>query len=190
MDYYGYAPLATLPRPLALCGLPGSDVGKTARAINLITGIPFVWIDRQVEHKLGRSVELVSLEQGLDPRFAAEREVLDEVLQARTPPLVALTDVTLTAPALRTLVADQMDVVQLHLTIDEAATRVVQQAAKDARAHYALRQAQRVEPAVIRPRLDRLAEPLKGLGRVVRVQGRSPLEVARQIAQELGAMAS
>ncbi|MCB9682608.1 MAG: hypothetical protein H6733_14175 [Alphaproteobacteria bacterium] len=185
-DYYAYTPLLRLERPLALVGAPGAAVERTARAVNLLSGLPLVAVDRRVEHLLGRSVELVQLESGSTPRTETEAGVLREAVAARTKPIVALTDVTYTDDALQALVETEMDVVLLHLDLADALERVAAEAVADRRKHYALTQAGRASPDEVRAALEVRLARYRHLARVVPVAGRAPLEVAQGLLADLG----
>jgi shikimate kinase len=194
MDYYSYAPLHRLDRPLVLVGLPGADVGKTARAFNLLTGIPFVWVDRQVEHVLGRSVELVHLEEGAGARIAAEADVWARVFAARTPPVVAASDVSLDDPGVRADVAARTTPVLLDVDLDLAVSRIRSAGEADARAHVALRGAGPFDARAVRAALAPHALAIEALCALrpdvqrVPVGDDPPLTVAERVAASLGAL--
>jgi shikimate kinase len=183
-DYYSWKPTLRLTRPLVLCGVPGAGVGRTARAVNLLTGVPFVWLDRRVEHQLGRSVEVVQFREGHGPRVVIEREVLAEARASAEPPVVALSDVTYEDPALARLLEDTCEVVLLHVDVDTAVERILDAAARDERAHWALREGGAVDRGELRRRLVEHEQRYRHLARVVLVRDRSPLAVAEQLVAE------
>lgn len=183
-DYYSWKATLRLERPLVLCGVPGAGVGRTARAVNLLTGVPFVWIDRRVEHQLGKSVEVVQFREGSGPRLAIERDVIDEVRAFPERPVVALSDVTYEDLALARLLEDTCEVVLLHVDVDTAVERVLAAAAKDERAHWALREGGAVDRAELRRRIVEHEQRYRHLARVVLVRDRPPLAVAEQLVAE------
>lgn len=185
-DYYSYRPLLQLDRPLTLVGIPGSEVGRTARAMNLMSGVPFVWLDRQVEHRLGRSVELVQREEGPAPRLIHERAVVDELLARGDKPIVAASDLTFSDPWLRERLEGHTDVVLLHVDVDTALALVERQAKDDARQHWALRQGGAASPATVRRALVEAERRVRHLSRVVLVRDRPPLAVAEDLLRSLG----
>lgn len=176
-DYYSYKPLHRLSRPLAMCGLPGAHVGKTVRALNLLTGMPFIWLDRRVEHELGASVEVVQVKQGVGARLDIERRILEALGAERTPPLVALSDVTFTDLQVRTTLLETCDVVCLYLPAEESVARVKAESGADRRKHYALLHETDDLPA----RITQLAEGYARVARRVEIQGRTPMEVAQEV---------
>lgn len=185
-DYYGYAPLLTLDRPLVVCGLPGTAVGRTARAMNLLSGIPFVWVDRRVEHIVGMSVERLQGPDAHARRLEAERTVLDEALGQRIAPLVALSDATYDDVALAKRLEADADVLLLHLDLDAATERVFVDAARDVRKHWALTDGGQATRETVRARLAERDVRYRHLARVVLVGDRPPLAVAQQILDDLG----
>lgn len=189
-DYYSYAPLHRLPRPVALVGLPGAEAGRTGRTMSLLSGIPFVWVDRHVEHALGRSVELVQREQGAEARLVEERTLMATVFTRRVPHLIALSDVTYTDPGLVAAIEAQADVVLLHLDVDSAVDRIWAQHAADPKQHWALLEAGRATRPAVRDRLLALERRTRHLSHVVLVGTRTPTEVAEQLLADLGFPAS
>jgi shikimate kinase len=180
-DYYSYKPLLKLPRPLAICGLPGTKVGRTVRAMNLVSGVPFVWLDRRVEHELGASVELVHVRDGLEARLAVERRILATLGDERSPPYVALSQVTMSDPDLRTRVLQSCDVVVLDISIAEAELAVQQEAEADQRKHYALLRDVAESTDTLARRLERMATWYQGIVRRIPVARRAPMTVAQDV---------
>ena len=156
-DYYSYKPTAQLERPLVLAGLPGVDVGKTARVVNMLTGVPLVWLDRRASHLLGRSIEIAPRQE----RIAAERDLLKTFL-ARTPPVIAASQLTLTDPLCRELLRDCTRI-HLAISIENSLERVQQRSAEDLRAFHFLREGRPFDPSALRPVLEELETQLLAL---------------------------
>ena len=58
--YYSHLPTRALERPLALVAFPGDEHHRAGHSLAARTGIPFVDVDRWVEHEAGQSLwELV-----------------------------------------------------------------------------------------------------------------------------------
>ena len=181
-DYYSYKPTAQLARPLVLAGLPGVDVGKTARVVNMLTGVPLVWLDRRASHVLGRSVEIASRQD----RTAAERDLLKTFL-ARTPPVIATSHLTLLDPTCRTLLRD-CSRIHLAISIDESLALIQQRSAEDPRAFHALREGRPFEAAALRPVLAELDAQLRALPQQRSVTGQVPLDIGRALLEDLQLM--
>ena len=184
-DYYSYRPLLRLPRPIALCGLPGVDVAQTARVLTMLTGLPLLSVDRRVEHLAGKAVELVQYREGVEARLGHERRVLAEALQAAPPPVIALSDVTLTDGELRRRVHAACDVWHLELDVEAALARVLAQHDEDRRRHFALTADGTIEAGELRAKLRFFLRLGREAARQIPVGARSPLEVGEVLAGEL-----
>ncbi len=184
-DYYGWRPTLTLERPVVLCGIPGTDVGRTARAVNLLTGVPLVWLDRVVEHRLGRSVEVVQVREGSAPRVSLEAQAMDAMLAKGEAPVVAASDATWSDHGLARRLEAACDVVLLHLDVASAALRIEAAAGQDPRAHYALREGGALGGVELRQALHIHEARYRHLARVVLVGERSPLDVATSLVAML-----
>lgn len=181
-DYYSYKPRASLQRPLVLAGMPGSQVGMTGRVLTMLTGLKLVWVDRQAEHILGRSVEWIDVHAGRPQRLEAEAQVIDKALLERSPPVIATSAVTLTHPDLRRRLEAAGDFLHLRLDPEEAMRRIATESEADPRRYYAIRDGQPFDETWVRARLrffDRLLRPIED---VVEIGQRMPLEVGRELA--------
>lgn len=94
-DYYDFAPMLHLPRPIALGGLLSADARHLGHRLSAVTGLPFHDVDRVVEHRAGCSLWELVLRQGPDAYRALETKVLDVVLRDSPPGVIALGDGTL-----------------------------------------------------------------------------------------------
>jgi shikimate kinase len=184
--YYGYRPLLRLERPVALFGLPGARVGRTARAMNLLSGVPFVWLDRRVEHHFGRSVQRVDMEDGSDARLGVERAVLERALKERTHALWALSNVSWTDPTLLDWIDEKAEMIRLDVTPVQACERIRRDVAEDARRHWTLRSACGLSEERMLEELTRQQDALPAGDRVVSVLGRTPMEIAQDLLESMG----
>ncbi|MFT4978306.1 MAG: shikimate kinase [Myxococcota bacterium] len=96
--YYSYAPTVVMARPLALAGFMGARVPLTGALLSAQTGLPFIDLDRHVEHDAGRSLVQLVHDRGAEAVAAHERRVLGRVLREQPPPIIALGHGTLTDP--------------------------------------------------------------------------------------------
>lgn len=182
-DYYSYAPLARLARPVFVCGLPGAQPALTARVATMLTGLPLISVDRRVEHLASTSVELVEFREGRAKRLALESMVLLDALGRRTPQVIAGSSVTVSDPRLvRTLAG--ADWVLLSMTPAEALAAMKAQVEADARQHYALRAGGPVDELLL-DELSALAPILDRAAHRIEVRGREPIEVGEDLAQLL-----
>lgn len=118
VDYYSYEPLVVPERPIALAGTPPARIDRTARLVSILTGLPLFLLDRAVEHRLGKGLRRVLLEDGEPARRDAEAALLDRPLAQRTPPVIALGSTTLLDEALRRKVLDRATVVYVPVDGD------------------------------------------------------------------------
>ena len=88
--YYSPHPRWTLVRPLVLAGPLGTGTRAIARAIVGRTGLPFVDVDRRIEHEVGASLATLARDGG-PLRVAAEaRRVLERAALERPCAVIAL----------------------------------------------------------------------------------------------------
>ncbi len=135
--YYDPHPLVVLGRHLAIIGLLATETRAVGRRVAALSGLPFYDLDRAIEHQEGRSLrQLVTLsgEAGLR---AAERSVLDRILDAEPRGILSLGDGALIDSASREAVATRTTLWALELELHECFWRVraLQAAAEDGRWH-------------------------------------------------------
>ncbi|MFK7896714.1 MAG: shikimate kinase [Myxococcota bacterium] len=63
-DYYDPSPRLSLPRPILLAGQIGAGTRLIARSLCARTGLPFVDVDRKIEHEAGASLDQIGNEHG------------------------------------------------------------------------------------------------------------------------------
>lgn len=114
IDYYAYTPLVIPDRPVAVAGSTQARVQRTARLMSILTGLPLFLLDRAVEHRFGKDLRRVIVEDGVDAHHQAEGELLARPLAQRTPPIIALGTRTLLEPAVRQSVVSRAQVVYIR----------------------------------------------------------------------------
>lgn len=89
-DYYSPHPRVQLDQAIAIAGQIGSGARMIGRCLSARTGLPFVDVDRQVEHENGASLRAQVASVG--PRRLAERarDVLERVSLQRPWPVIVL----------------------------------------------------------------------------------------------------
>lgn len=120
IDYYSYRPLVVPDKPLALAGAAAARINRTARIVSILTGLPLFLLDRAVEHRLGKDLRRVLLEDGEAARRDAEAALLGRPLGQRTPPVIALGSTTLLDEELRRLVLERATVIYVPVDGDES----------------------------------------------------------------------
>ena len=74
--YYSYAPVLVTKRPIALAGFIGAQVPLTGAVLATLTGLPYIDLERHVEHDAGCAISALVATRGLDTLAAHERRVL------------------------------------------------------------------------------------------------------------------
>jgi XRE family transcriptional regulator, aerobic/anaerobic benzoate catabolism transcriptional regulator len=88
--YYDYHPLRTLERPLVLAGPIGGPQRQVAHGLSARLGLPFVELDRWIEHDAGASLWEILAEGGEEPLRQWETDALARALRARPAGIVVL----------------------------------------------------------------------------------------------------
>lgn len=89
-DYYSPHPRWVLRRPLVVAGSLGTGARGIARGVAGRSGLPFVDVDRRIEHEAGASLSRLARDGG-PTRVATEaRRVLESVALERPAALVAI----------------------------------------------------------------------------------------------------
>merc|ERR1711990_1213835 len=86
--YYDPVVLQVLDKPIAICGVWGACIPEIAAHISSYAGIPFVDLERHMEHFYGAS--LMSLRGKPEMISELERRSLKKVLSVRPYPIIAL----------------------------------------------------------------------------------------------------
>lgn len=115
--YYDYHPSFFLRRPVALYGAPGTETAATGYALSALSGLPFIDVDRRVEHALGRN-----LKQALGSLTGREllneyKNVIGQSLSEMPHGIWATSNLIVDYPPLQKLLAQQTDAVVLQKSI-------------------------------------------------------------------------
>ena len=86
--YYDPIVVQVLDKPIALCGIWGACIPEVAAHMSSYTGIPFIDLERQMEHNLGAS--LSSLRGSLAEIQELEYQSLKKMISIRPYPIIAL----------------------------------------------------------------------------------------------------
>jgi len=185
LDYYGYAPLLRLQRPLALCGLPGTERGSTARVVSMFSGVPVVRVEDQVAHLAGCHWDLLVLRDGAEAALALETQVIDRALSGRSAPVIGLSSITLQDAELRARLLAHSTVVHLQLSLSDSLARVQAQSLADPRRHAALRAGEPPTAGLLLPKLRFLERLCRAAHRAHPVGSAGAHEVGRALLETL-----
>ena len=97
-DYYDYHATVQLVRPTVLIGLPGVDYRQVGRDTSSLTGLPFVDVDRWVEHEAGQSLYALLSDRGAEVLEQAESRMTEKALGSPPPGIIVLGDAALAQP--------------------------------------------------------------------------------------------
>lgn len=123
-DYYDPHPTVAVSRPLVLVGCFGAGASQVAYALCARTGLPFVDLDRVVEHAAGSSLGALFVRSGEQRYRELARAALDQALRRRPLPVIALGTETLRDPICRRRVLAETQSVYLRAGAGELARRV------------------------------------------------------------------
>ena len=114
MGYYDPYPQVILGKPVCLIGFMGSEVHHITYFLSSMTGIPFIELDKLIEHDVGMSLAQLYLEEG-ETRWRAREEVhLKRALDTSPPRLICLGDGALIAAENRRLCLQKADVLYVR----------------------------------------------------------------------------
>lgn len=119
-DYYSYHPTRSLERPLALVTFPGDEHRRLGHSLASRTGVPFVDVDRWIEHEAGQSLTELALGVG-EPAFRQlEAAQLRRALSSRPAGILVLGDGSLLLPESRSAVLETALLVHLERDLSSA----------------------------------------------------------------------
>lgn len=180
MDYYGHGPLIDLDRPLCITGFMGARVEATAKSIAALAGVPVVELDREVEHRAGKSLSHLVLKEGAERRRSLELEALERAVQGR-PKIIAMGDGALLNPKAADLVAAKATLVYLEWSLVELASSVRERLAENPGRYPELLLQDHPTALGISPLLAERAPGYKRADFVVQGKGQPPWRVAQAI---------
>jgi XRE family aerobic/anaerobic benzoate catabolism transcriptional regulator len=89
-DYYEPYPRWRISRAVVVAGQLGCGAAAIARNVAARTGLPFVDLDRSIEHEAGRSLARIAFDEGREGVARRAESILDEVVGRSPRGLVAL----------------------------------------------------------------------------------------------------
>lgn len=123
-DYYSYQPTVTLARPLVLCGFVCAPVSDLGSLLAQRTGLPYIELERWMEHELGEGLAPAVERQGWPAVRGVERRLLDRALDDRPPAVIALPDGALLDPQSLARVKREADLVYVEAPADWLLERI------------------------------------------------------------------
>lgn len=122
--YYGHQPPVLLKRPLCLVGFLGSGTVPVGSALGALTGLPWIDLDRRVEHAAGRTISQLVLEKGDGALQQLEGVALRRALDARPASIISLGAGSLRLPGSAASVAAESTSVYLRLPVEALARNI------------------------------------------------------------------
>ena len=107
MSYYDPYPALYIDRPKVLVGSIGAGIALTGASASAMLGLPFIDIDRLVEHEFGGDFRDVILQQGWKRWRETEYRMLRRALSQQPAGIIALGEGTLEDERCRELVLSQ-----------------------------------------------------------------------------------
>ena len=98
MGYYDPYPQKSLKQPLCLVGCSGAEVHSIAYWISGLTGLPYIEVDKLVEHEVGKGLAHLYLESGEEEWRAVERRLLSRTLGETPPRIICIGESALLNP--------------------------------------------------------------------------------------------
>ena len=126
MGYYDPYPLVYLDRPLCLIGFMGSDVHSVAYFLSTLSGVPFVELDKLVEHDVGMSLAQLYLEEGEERWRRLESKYFARALKMKPARIICLGDGALLNEESALLCERHADLVYLRRPQQTLYERVIQ----------------------------------------------------------------
>lgn len=184
--YYSYAPTLMIDRPVALAGFMGARVPLTGAMLSTLTGLPFIDLDRHVEHDAGRSLARIVHERGAETLAGYERRVLARVLRESPPPIIALGHATLTDLRTRAMVQQRAQIIFIERPLGELFRHLTKDLSDQGPGRYWPFALHRPEDAAALTALYGLhSGGYATAARTIHAQGLHPQRVARAILAHL-----
>ena len=131
-DYYDPQPCLRLSRPIVLAGQIGAGTRLIGRALCARTGLPFVEVDRQIEHEAGRSLTRIAVEESVDRLSSLARSVFERLALQR-PWSVIVFDHAWPTPEASAFLGKRVDFVHVERPTDFLFERLEKELAGDNR---------------------------------------------------------
>lgn len=114
MAYYDPYPLVNLDKPLCLVGFMGCDIHSIGYFIASLTGLPFVEVDKLIEHEVGMSLAQLYLERGEEEWRRLEDYFLRKTLDMKPARLICLGDGALINPQNQSICLQNADLIYIR----------------------------------------------------------------------------
>ena len=95
MGYYDPYPSHQLEKPLCLVGFMGSEIHMVGYFLSSMTGLPFIELDKWIEHEVGKTVAHLYYERGESEWRQVEKQCLNRALASQPKSIICLGDGTL-----------------------------------------------------------------------------------------------
>ena len=92
MGYYDPYPTHQLEKPLCLVGFMGAEIHTVGYFLSSMTGLPFIELDKWIEHESGKTIAHLYYEQGEQEWRRIERYCLKKALDTKPFSIVCLGD--------------------------------------------------------------------------------------------------
>ena len=115
--YYDYHPAFFLTRPVALYGAPGTDAATVGYGLSALTGLPFVDVDRRVEHELGCHLSRAMRREGGHQILSAYKTVVRRALGEMPHGIWAMSNLILDYQPIQRLLVKHTDAVIIEKSI-------------------------------------------------------------------------
>lgn len=186
MGYYDPYPQVSLTRPHCLVGFMGSEVHHTTYFLSSMTGVPYVELDKRVEHEVGMSVAQLYLESGEERWRAVEADALARALRERPAPLICLGPSALLSEQSRALCLSSAELIYIRRPRDVLLDHIRRgRVETPGRFPYWAKQIPRSIDDLT-PYLKTREPTYESAHRLLDAGDLSPLEVARRLMNRLG----
>lgn len=188
MGYYDPYPQVSLDKPVCLIGFMGAEVHHTTYTLSSMTGIPYVELDKRVEHEMGMSVAQLYLERGERFWRDVEATMLERALKERPTPLICLGASALLDPVSKERCLSQAEVIYIRRP-REVLLESIQRGRRETPSRYPYWSQRHPQSLDELDPLLRSREPTyESAHRLIDAGSLSPLEVARRLMSRLGWM--
>ena len=185
--YYDHHPSVHLARPIVLWGFMGSLCDRVASSLGALTGLPSVDLDRRVEHRAGRSVSRIVLEEGSCEYRHVEQDALAQALSDRPFGVIALGEGALLHPGNLERLRAEATTVYLQWPLADLARNIRRELdQRPGRWPWFMQRGSVVTALGIQPMLDEREAAYRSADHTVACAGRTPPQIAIALKTLLG----
>lgn len=184
-NYYDYAPKIIPERPVALTGFAGSRSALVGRAVCALTGLPFIDLDRWVEHESGSCLSHLVLKNGQCAQRTLESRLLERALKARPQGIIVLGEGTLLNEGNQNAVTTQATLVYISLSVFELYARIREESAQSPEKYTHLFHGTPDSPEEVHRLLNERLLGYRLAGVAIDSSRKAPIELAREIVSTL-----